>query len=175
VQDTYGFWKAADTVTSVLVHVSIIAAAVAAAVKLRILHFLGRRYRSELACSHYTLADGRIIFIAEYTIHNAGERPLAVSRVTLTLHPATRDGVILVHDERTILANRTLVPDAQKRGLFLIEAGERSIFTMRCELPHLPEVAFVVCQLSWPTRRSPAPFIGMYVRSSSALSPHPAA
>lgn len=159
--------------TSVLVNVSVLAAAIAAAIKLRVLHLLARRYRSELACSHHVLGKGQVIFIAEYTVHNTGERPIAVSQVRLTLHPAVRDGVLLHPDERTILAERVLAPEAQGKGLFLIEAGERSIFTMRCQLAELPDTAFVLCQLSWPTRRPPAPFLGMYVPSKAALSPHP--
>ena len=154
----------AQTVTSVLVSLSVLGGAVVAVIKFRVLHLFSRRYRSELQCKHYALPNGRVIFEADYTIYNTGERPIALSSVTMRLHPATRDGVLLVPDRTTLLAERILEPtDREKRGLFQIEAGERSICTLRCELAELHDVVFVHCQLSWPDRRNPAPYIGMYV------------
>jgi len=165
VEPPAGFWDGAHTVTSVLVNVSVLAAAIAAAVKLRVFRLLSRRYRSELVCRHHVLANGRVVFVGEYTVHNTGERPLALTRVALRLHGAVHQGVLLAPDERTLLAERAFTPaDADKRGLFHIEAGERSIFTLRCELPQLDEVVFLMCQLSLVGRADPAPFIGLYVR-----------
>ncbi len=172
MQEGSSFWHTVDTVTSVLVHLSVLAAAVVAVIKFRLLHMLGRRYRSELQCSHYTLQNGRVIFVGEYTVHNTGERPIALSCVTLRLHAAAREGVLLVPDRQTLLAERTLASaDPDKRGLFQIEAGERSIFTLRCELPELHDVVFLLCQLSWPDRRDPAPYVGMYVALNLTTKP----
>ncbi len=172
MQESGGFWHAAQTVTSVLVNLSVLAAAVVAVIKFRLLHILGRRYRSELQCTHHALQNGRVIFSAEYSIHNTGERPIALSCVTLRLHPAAREGVLLVPDRQTLLAERVLASaDPDKRGLFRIEAGERSIFTLRCELPELNDVVFCFCQLSWPDRRDPAPYVGMYVSSNVITNP----
>jgi len=175
VNESSGFWNQAQTVTSVLVNLSVLAAAIAAAIKFRILHLLARRYRSELCCHHHALADHRIVFVVEYTVQNTGERPITFSQVRLTLHPPARDQALLLHDPNTVLVERVLVPDPASRGLFLVEAGERSIFTLRCELPQLPEITFILCQLSWPDRRAPAPFIGMYVARDNTLSPKSAA
>ena len=175
ITESAGFWGQAGTVTSVLVDVTVLIAAVAAAIKFRILHLLARRYRSELSCHHHVLGERRIVLVAEYAVQNTGERPIAFSHVSLSLHPALREQGLLAHDASTVLARRVLVPDDASRGLFLVEAGERSIFTLRCELPELPEVSFVLCQLSWPDRRPAAPFIGMYVARDSALSPTAAA
>lgn len=169
-----GFWSQAHTVTSVLVNVSVLAAAIAAAIKFRILHLLARRYRSELSCHHHVLADRRIVLVVEYAVQNTGERPIAFTQVSLTLHPPVREHALLLPDPDTVLAQRVMVPGPATRGLFLVEAGERSIFTLRCELPELPEITFVLCQLSWPDRRPAAPFIGMYVMRDGTLSPQSA-
>ena len=171
MEPTSGFWEIGDTITSVLVNVSVLAAAVAAAIKFRVLHMLRRRYRSELLCRHYALSNGRVIFVGDYSVHNIGERPMAVSRVSLRLHPAAPQGALLVPDPNLLLAERVLeAGDADKTGLFQIEAGERSIFTLRCELPELPGVVFLLCRLSWPDRREPAPFVGMYVRTDFTIN-----
>ena len=175
LNESSGFWNHAQTVTSVLVSVSVLAAAIAAAIKFRILHLLARRYRSELSCHHHVLADRRIVCVVEYAVQNTGERPIAFTQVSLTLHPSVREHALLVPDPDTVLAQRILIPSPATRGLFLVEAGERSIFSLRCELPELPEITFVLCQLSWPDRRAAAPFIGMYVARDSTLSPKPAA
>jgi hypothetical protein len=175
LNESPGFWNQAQTVTSVLVNVSVLAAAIAAAIKARILQLLARRYRSELCCRHHVLADRRIVFVVEYAVQNTGERPIALSQVRLTLHPPVREQALLLHDPNAVLAQRALVPGPATRGLFLVEAGERSIVTLRRELPELPEITFVPCQLSWPDRRAAAPFIGMYVARDSTLSPKSAA
>ena len=175
MQESSGFWGTADTVASVLVNLSVLAAAVVAVIKFRLLHMFGRRYRSELQCTHHALENGRAIFIGEYSVHNTGERPITLSRVTLCLHPAAREGVLLAPERQALLAERVLTSeDPDKRGLFQIEAGERSIFTLRCELPELNDVVFLLCQLSWPDRRDPAPYLGMYVPCNVIGKPGPA-
>ncbi len=175
LNESSGFWDQAQAVTSVLVNLSVVGAAIAAGIKFRILHLLSRRYRSDLCCHHHVLEDRRIVFVVEYAVQNTGERPITFSQVSLTLHPPVREQALLLHDPNTVLAERVLVPDPASRGLFSVEAGERSIFTLRCELPQLPEIIFVLCKLSWPDRRAPAPFIGMYVPRDGTLSPKSAA
>jgi hypothetical protein len=166
-----GFWKQAETITSVLEHVSILLAAIAAAIKFRMLHLLSHRYKSELQCHHYVLSDQQIVFEAEYTVNNTGERPLYLTGVSLRLCSAqSRDGLLLPDQER-VFAERLHQPaDSDKRGLFQIEAGERSMFTIRTLLTNLEPVTFVSCQLSWQNRRQPAPYVGMYVREDGAAS-----
>ena len=172
MQESNDFWALADTITSVLVNLSVLVAAVVAVIKFRLLHMLGRRYRSELQCTHHVAQNGRAIFIGDYSVHNTGERPITLSHVTLRLHPATREGVLLVPEQQTLLAERILTSaDTGKRGLFQIEAGERSIFPLRCELPELNDVVFLLCQLSWSDRRDPAPYVGMYVPSKVVTRP----
>ena len=164
MQETSDFWATANIVTSVLVNMSVLAAAVVAVVKFRVFRMFSRRYRSELVCTHHALPNGRVIFVGEYSVHNTGERPIALLSVTLRLYPAAREVVLLVPDRQALLAERILTPQEHgKRGLFQIEAGERSIFTLRCELPKLDDVVFLLCQLSWSDHREPAPYVGMYV------------
>src|SRR5690349_17460028 len=122
-------WTGAHTVTSVLVDVSVLLGALAAVIKFRVLNILSRRYRSELACTHHVLPNGDVVFIGDYIIHNTGDRPILLTRVTLRLHPARRDGAILRADDKQTLAERVhSCTDSTKKGLFRIEAGERSIF-----------------------------------------------
>lgn len=176
MQEGIGFWATAGAVTSVLVNLSVLAGVIVAVIKLRVLHILERKYRSELQCTHHATGSGRVIFIADYSICNTGEMPIVLSGVSLRLHPAAREGVLLMPERKTLLAERvTASDDPEKRGLFQLEAGERSIFTLRCELPELNDAVFLLCQLSWPYRRVPAPYIGMYVPFKGATKPEPSA
>lgn len=164
-----GFWKQAETITSVLEHLSILLAAIAAAIKFRMLHLLSHRYKSELACRHHVLSDGQVVFEADYTVNNTGERPMYLSGVSLRLCAAQSRDRLLLPDEERVFAERLHKPaDSDKRGLFQIEAGERSTFTIRTMLKNLEPVTFVWCQLSWRQKRLPAPYVGMYVRDDSA-------
>lgn len=163
-----GFWKQADTVTSVLVHVSILLATLGAAIKFRMLHLLSRRYKSELVCRHHVLSDNQVVFEAEYTVNNTGERPIELTRVNLRLCAAENRAGLLSPDQARTFAERVLEwRDSDKMGLFHIEAGERSTFTLRTMLTTLEPVAFVLCQLSWKDKRQPAPYVGLYVRADA--------
>jgi hypothetical protein len=166
------FWSAADTVTSVLVNISVLAAALAALVKFRVFAMFSHRYRSELQCRHHVLPTGQIAFEADYSVHNTGERPIDLTSVTLQLCASATDGPLLVPDPGCVLAERVLgARDADKRGLFRIEAGERSIFTLRCVLAQLDTMVFVRCQLAWKDNRALAPYIGLYVRADETAVP----
>jgi hypothetical protein len=170
------FWSRADSVTKVLVNLSVLGAAAAALVKLKVLNMLARRYTSELVCRHHPLPDGQIIFEADYVVRNSGDRPINLATVTLQLCAASHEGILLVPDRTQILAERVCAAsDRDKEGLFRIEAGERSIFTLRCQPPHLDAVVFVLCQIAWPDRRPPAPYVGMYVLQMNAIGEREAA
>src|SRR5215471_1095599 len=164
------FWSRADSVTKVLVNLSVLGAAAAALVKLKVLNMLAHRYTSELTCRHAPLPDGQIVFEADYVVRNSGDRPINLATITLQLCAATHKGILLVPDDKQVLAERICaVTDLDKPGLFRIEAGERSIFTLRCQLPHLDAVVFVLCQIEWPNKRPPAPYVGMYVAQTNAI------
>jgi hypothetical protein len=160
VQD--GLWKQADTITSVLVHISVLLAALAGAIKFRILDIFSRRYKSDLQCRHRLLPDGQIVFEADYTVINTGERPIDFTGVSLRLCAAEpRDGLLSPALNR-IFAERSLKPiDNKMRSLFHVGAGQRSIFTLRTMLSSLDPVTFVLCQLTWPYKRDPAPYHGL--------------
>jgi hypothetical protein len=118
------FWSRADSVTKVLVNLSILGAAAAALVKLKVLNILAHRYTSELVCQHHPLPDGQIVFEADYVVRNSGDRPINLGTVTLQLCAATREGVLLMPDRTQVLAERVCaVSDHDKRGLFRIEAA----------------------------------------------------
>ena len=171
MQEGIGFWATAGAVTSVLVNLSILAGVIVAVIKLRVLHILERKYRSELQCTHHAIGNGRVILLADYSIHNTGEMPIVLSSIRLRLHPAGREGVLVMPDTKTLLAERVIESaDREKRGLFQLESGERSIFTLRCELPELNAPVFLLCQISWPYRRVPAPYISIYVPFKGATN-----
>jgi hypothetical protein len=156
-------WQTVHEVTGVLVDVTILLAAVGAVVKFRLLNMFGHRWRSELICAHWQLRDGSYVFTADYILHNTGPRSLHLERVTLRLVPAKSADQLLVPSENGVLAERTLAPtDPALRGLFHIESGERTIFTLRCRLQELPECAFILCAFDLKQRRVPAAFRGFY-------------
>jgi hypothetical protein len=185
---THAFWSRADSVTKVLVNLFVLGGAVAALVKFKVFNMLAYRYTSELVCRHHSLPDGHpdgnIVFEADYLVRNIGDRPINLATVTLQLCAATLDENNLLKPHPTqVLADRVCkVSDRDKPGLFRIEAGERSIFTLRCQLRHLEPVVFVHCQIAWPIRRIPwlsrkpaAPYVGMYVAQKNAIGKSEAA
>jgi hypothetical protein len=162
------FWTNAKTVTSVLANVIVIATAIAALIKFRVYNMFSRRYRSELACKHYVLSTGDVVFVADYTIHNTGNRRIIFSTVTLQLRPAIRNRQLLEANKKQTLAESVLrIEDPERRGLFRIEAGERSTFQLRCQLDTLDPVVFVQCQpkATWRDRRNLALYRTIYVRA----------
>jgi hypothetical protein len=165
------FWV---SLTEMLVNVSILAAAVVAVFKLRVFSLLSRRFRSEVECSHYTLPGGRVVFVGEYTIHNTGERPITLSDVQVRLVGATKAGPVLAADEDAVLAERTyFTSEGAYEGLGRIEAGERSIFPLRCELDELPSTTYLIGSFRWPYKREPASFYGLYVMTDGGLAAEP--
>ena len=67
---------ALETITKVLVNLALLAGALVAVVKFRLYNILGHRFRSEVACAHVDLADGRVLFRGNYIVHNTGERQI---------------------------------------------------------------------------------------------------
>jgi hypothetical protein len=57
--------------------------------------------------------------------------------------------------------------------MFLVESGERSIFTLRCRLDEMPEVVFILCGFDLNRRRVPAAYRGFYC--AAQLDEQPAA
>lgn len=167
VQD--GFWKQADTITSVLVHISIVLAALAGVLKFKLWRLYSDRYMSELECRHHVLSDGRIIFTANYAVKNTGERPVNFNSVTFRLCGAKLQDGLLVPDENNIIAKRAIKASQWETDrLFHIEADERSFFTLNAVLSKLEPVMFVMCQLEWSKKRPPAPYIAFYVAEEGA-------
>ena len=153
--------------TEVLVNVSILLAAVAAAVKLRVFNILAHRWQSEVKCRHDVLPSGEVTFTADYTVSNTGQRPMAVRTVSLQLVRARREGSLLMPNTESVILERVIRSSQPAySGLFRIEAGERTIFTLRCIPPELPEVVFVVCSFDLVGNRAPTTFRSMYIRSS---------
>lgn len=158
-------WEKLDLVSDVFVNVAVLAGALAAMVKFHLFNLFGHRWRSDLECKHFELPDGNVVFTADYTITNSGQRPLSLSRVNVRLLPAIRDGVQLRADLDNCLAERVMTPtQSTLKGLFQVEPGERAIFPLRCMLPELDDVVFVQCGFELPHRRVPAAFLGFYVK-----------
>jgi hypothetical protein len=107
-----------------------------------------------------------IVFIAEFTLNNTGERPINLEFVNLMLVKSlqTKDN-LLVPDKDEVIAKREISGlDDDKRGVFEIQAGERSIFTLRCILPSLDNVVFILCSYKWKLKRTPSTYIGLHVK-----------
>jgi hypothetical protein len=158
-------WAGVKEVTSVLVDVTLLLGAVAAVFKFRLFNLLGHRWHSTLECAHYELPDRSIVFTADYTVTNRGQRPLRLRAVSLRIVRARRDGPLLLADETQPLAERTIRPsDTGMRGNLQIEAGERTIFTIRAVLAELPDVVFVLCALDPVAKRPFTTYRGFYSR-----------
>ena len=159
-------WEHWETITGVLVDLTILAGAVLAVVKFRLYNLFGHRFRSEVICSHVALSDGRVLFRGNYIVHNTGERQIWLDGVNLKLlRTRTSSDGLIEPDDEGVLAERTLARGGEPyNGLHRLEAGERSIFTLRCVLNDLDDVVFFVCKIQWPYRRDPSPYIALYVK-----------
>ena len=158
----------AHQLTGIIVDVVVIIGAIAAVMKFRLFNILGHRWRSDLACSHYVLPDSSVIFTVDYTINNTGQRPLRLSDVTIRVTGVRNENSLLVPDDERVLAMRRLRPeDPTLKGLFQIEPGERTIFTLRAQLPDLDDAVFILCEFGLPQKRVPGGYRGFYVKSSS--------
>ena len=153
-------------ITGIAVDLVLLAGAIAAAVKFRIFNVLGHRWRTDLRCSHFELPDGSVVFVADYIVHNTGERPLRLTTVRIRLAAAQTDGPLLVPDESRIVATRIAHGgDKTLKGIFQIEPGERTIFSLRARLPQLDDASFILCDFSTVADRTPTSFRGFYVKS----------
>lgn len=160
-------WTQLESITGTLVNVAIIIGALVAVMKLRLYNLLVRRFRSEVKCSHTELPDGRVLFCGDYIVQNTGERQIWLEDVHLKLlgSQTTSDNLVIPH-ENAVLAARALPRGHESyKGLHRLEAGERSIFPLRCILKDLQEITFFVCKITWPYKRTPSPYISLYVKS----------
>lgn len=158
-----------------LVDLVLLVGALGAAIKFRLFNILGYRWRSELECSHTNLPDSSVIFTADYTLSNTGQRPLQISEVRMRLTAAKQEGALLFPDEDRVYAQRVMHPDdAPLKGLFQIEPGERTIFVLRTKLSELDEAVFVLCEFTIPQKRIPGAFRGFYVKSHLPTDREPA-
>ena len=158
-------WNELKEATSILVNIVVLLGAIVAVVKFRLFNVLGLRWRTDVECKHWELEDGSVIFVAEYTVSNTGQRTLQIQNVSMRLMTAGREGALLVPDYTRVLAEREMRSgDPNLKGIFYIEAGERTIFTLRCCLPELANAVFVLCTFNVKYKRAPAGFSGFYCR-----------
>ena len=154
-----------NTLTGILVNCVLLLGAVVAILKLRLYHVFHRRCRTETVCSHVELAKDRVLFRGNYIVHNIGELPIKLKNVKVRLLGCKQAASQLIEkDEDNELGSRSFDANTYK-GLCRIEAGERSIFTLRIELRELPDVVFFVCDLNWPYRQAQSGYIGIYVKT----------
>ena len=155
--------------TGLLVDLVLLIGAIGAAIKFRLFNVLGFRWRSELKCAHYVLPNSSIVFTADYTVHNTGQRPLRLKNVTLRLTGARPEDALLMPDETRTYAIRVFESgNPALKGLFEIEPGERTIFPLRAQLPSLDDAVFVLCEFSLEQKRTPGAYRGFYVKSGPA-------
>lgn len=155
--------------TGLLVDVVLLIGAIGAAIKFRLFNVLGFRWRSELKCAHYMLPNSSIIFTADYTVNNTGQRPLRLKNVTIRLTGVRHEAALLMPDESRTYATRVFESgNPALKGLFEIEPGERTIFPLRAQLPGLDDAVFVLCEFSLEQKRTPGAYRGFYVKSGPA-------
>ena len=157
--------KDLQEVSGFLVNIVLLVGAVVAVIKFRLFNILGHRWRSDLTCNHYELPDSTVVFTADYTIINTGQRPLRLSTVTIRLTAARIDASLVLPDESQTFATRIFqAGEPALKGLFQIEPGERTIFPIRAHLPSLADLVFVLCEFTLQQKRVPAGYRGFYVK-----------
>ncbi len=167
-------WGGLQSVTGVLSNVALLLGAAAAVVKFRLFNILGHRWQTSLQCGHVDLPDRTVIFTADDTISNTGQRPLLLRAVSLRLVHAREEGNLLVPDEDAVIASRIVRPGERgQRGNLQVEPGERTIFTLRIHLERLPDCVFVLCAIDPATRRPYTTYRGFYCRFPRANAQAP--
>ena len=166
-----GSLKDVHEFTGILVDVAVLIGAIVAAYE----YFkLGRRWTSDLECSHYELPDCYVIFTAYYTLRNTGRRPLHVNKVTIRLTALKEEKtvrektVLLLADENQKYAERSFSArdgNPAHAGLYYIRPGERAIFPLRVKLDKLEDALSVLCQCELEKGPHPAQYRGFYVKS----------
>lgn len=140
-------WKTASDMTSTLVNVTVILAALVAAFKF---HFFMARPRAELRSSTHVLRDNRIALSCELEIQNPGIVPVRLSKVTMTLSGCSQ-GTRLEPKADKVLDKRCF-PDPKKdyhKILMTVLSGERSIFPLTQVLPAGTQCVCVTCSYSF--------------------------
>jgi hypothetical protein len=142
---------------------TILLAAGAAVLKFHIYNLFGYRWKSEVKAEHFSMPDGSVILSADYIVSNTGQRPLKFSKVSIRIHGIKQEGSLIVRYDSTVLAERIILStDSGVKGNFEIEAGERTIFTVRTLQKTLPQAIFVFCQFESMIRRTPAIYQSFY-------------
>lgn len=155
--------------SGLFVDIVLLIGAIGAAIKFRLFNVLGFRWRSELKCAHYLLPNSSVIFTADYTVNNTGQRPLRLKNVTIRVTGARQEGALLMPDENRTYATRVFESgNPALKGLFQIEPGERTIFPLRAQLRSLDDAVFVLCEFSLEQKRTPGAYRGFYVKTGLA-------
>lgn len=152
--------------TGIVVDSVITIGAVAAVIKFRMYNILGRRWRTNVSSTHFDLQDGTILLAVDYYVQNTGRRPLHINQVNLVVEHVEQQGGLLEPAGTTIVRRKMEAGDPRLAGLFQVEPGERSIFTIRTQMPNLPEIMFITCSFSMRGDRNPSAFRSLYVRSA---------
>lgn len=149
---------------SVLVDLSILAGALAAAYKFRVFNVMAHRYRSEVWCTSGPVSEdepGRILFVGNFIIHNTGDRPLKITQVRLSLLRPDPGDTIIDSDRATPIARRAFGSDSGS-SWFMIRADERSIFPLRVYLDEISGPVIFHADFDWTHRGHPSEFAWLY-------------
>ncbi|MEM8556799.1 MAG: hypothetical protein AAGG50_03045 [Bacteroidota bacterium] len=166
---------AAETLSSILVNTFVVFAAIFGAYQFRMHRKYQNRYNTYVKCNHYVNDNDEILLEAKYYVNNLGDRPISLSRVEIkAMNVLKFENGVAILDYNNIICERTITrKDLVSRGIFDIQAEERSIFTMRCLLNDLDPIIMVACEIEWVSDREPSTFSSLYIRdktSSSAIS-----
>lgn len=162
-------WPLAGDLPSLLdllVSITVLGGALAAAYKFRVFDVLGHRYRSEVWCTSTPAGPGepgRILFVGNFVIHNTGNRPLKIGRVELSLL-TPRKGDRVIDSDRVVddpLLQREFVADTGT-SWFRVGAGERSIYPVRGYIDDVSGPLLFTCCFEWKHRGKPSPFVWLY-------------
>jgi len=153
-----------SSMLGLLVNLTILGGALAAAYKFRVFDVMAHRYRSEVWCTSTPVGasePGRFLFVGNFVIHNTGDRPLKVTRVRLSLNKPWKDDAVIDSERTDEIVAREFGGDAGT-SWFQIRAGERSIFPLRVYLDELSGPVVFQCDFRWKHRGRPSEFAWLY-------------
>jgi len=183
-----GSFDHVEKIFSVAEKIIVLSTAFVAAIKFKVFQLWKQSYRTEMQCGHEITSAKDVVFWADYSIINTGDRPLHVERVQLELRQAEEKDHNLVPGRQTLNGLLpTVIAREQEADQYtgkthfkpigthgFIGKGERAIFTLRCRIAELPDVVFVVGKFwersgLFKTGQSEgSSYISMYLRSSDS-------
>ncbi len=151
-----------------VVNITVIIAAVFAAIKFKLYEVLTPQYNTEMKVEQQYAKDGKIYIICTYIIENTGELPISLLKVSLNFYEAEEDiahsqntGMLKCLEESNNLPQRVFEASNDRyRNLMKISAGESSEFPIRAIFNSEREgqAIFIYGSFEWEHKKKTFPY-----------------